>query len=578
MAQHIRSVEGMSFTPAGDVFPSPRDWRDQFMYQLMLDRFDNDSEHARLYHPDTAGKKGRDPAEGKKFQGGSLKGVTRRLGYLKNLGCSTVWITPPFKQRQDDEGSYHGYAIQDFLSVDPRFGTLEDLQELVREAHQRDMYVILDVVINHTADVFRYTVDDAPYNKDGRYDFKEWHKISKGDQITPDDAIWPLELQDPDAFKRKGHIRDMMGADEDEAINGDFFSLKELDSNNPKVVDAIIKCFKYWIAQTDVDGFRIDTVGNCEPRYMQRFCRGIHEYAKHIGKVNFLMFGEIIGDDDKLHRYIGNNGPATGGHDKYPLLDAALDFPLYGVLDEVIKGEKPCGDLRNRYEHFQRFYREQGEAGKYYVTFIDNHDQSHRPGRRFLHGANDWRLGVLGIGFLLCNMGIPCIYYGTEQGFDSAGDNDSSVRECMFGGKWGAFDSTGFHFFNPKNSIYEGIAKIVAVRNREPALRYGRQYFRDVSADAQHFANPADGKCTLAFSRVFDDEEVIIVINLDQTDKSDAVLVDKAFTRPGGTVVNLLDESQTYPIEQIGQGSEARAFVRAPLKARTMAILKMKSS
>ena len=574
MAPHIRSVEGITFEPHGEVFPSPLDWRDHFMYQLMLDRFDDDTEHNKLYHPESAGKTGRNPEDGKKFQGGNLKGVTRRLDYIRKLGCTAIWITPPFKQRQDDQGSYHGYAIQDFLSIDPRFGTLEDLQELTRTAHKLGMYVILDVVINHTADVFRYTQDDTPYRKDERYDFKAWHKISEGEELTGDDAVWPIELQDPDAFKRKGSIRDLGGCDEDEAVNGDFFSLKELDSNNPRVIDTLIKCYKYWIASCDVDGFRIDTVRNCEPRFMQRFCRGIHEFAQRICKTNFLIFGEIIGDDDLLHRYIGNNGPARGVDDKYPLLDAALDFPLYGVLDEVIKGQKPCSDLRNRYEYFQKYYREQGAAARYYVTFIDNHDQSHRPGRRFLHGANDWRLGVLGIGYLLCNMGIPCIYYGTEQGFDSAGDNDSYVRECMFGGTWGAFDSTGRHFFNPKNPLFQNIAKIADVRAREPALRYGRQYFRDISDNGDDFVSPTEKQCTLAFSRVFDDEEIVVVINLSDTDRTQYIAIDRTFLPPGVTVVNLLDETQSIKVEERGEGEHVRTVIRVDLGARSMVILK----
>src|SRR5205085_9151733 len=108
------------------------------------------------------------------------------------------------------------------------------------------------------ADCFRYTVDDAPYKPDGQYEFKHWHKIGEGDEIGPDDAVWPIELQNPDAFKRRGHIRNLMSPEGDEAINGDFFGLKDLDVANPAVLDVLIQCYKYWIAAADVDGFRID--------------------------------------------------------------------------------------------------------------------------------------------------------------------------------------------------------------------------------------------------------------------------------------------------------------------------------
>ena len=100
-----------------------------------------------------------------------------------------------------------------------------------------------------------------------------------GDKPRPDDAIWPVELQDRDAFKRRGQIRDFKTAKDDEAVNGDFFSFKELHSFNPKVVDALIRCYKYWIAVADIDGYRIDTVRNVEPKFCSTFANGVRKYA-----------------------------------------------------------------------------------------------------------------------------------------------------------------------------------------------------------------------------------------------------------------------------------------------------------
>jgi glycosidase len=562
------SIQELDFKPRGKVFPSPRDWRDAFIYQLLVDRFDDGKDYPP-YDADNA-KRGRDRDKAGTFQGGTLKGITRRLDYIKGLGCNAVWISPPFKQRQDDAGSYHGYAIQDFLDIDPRFGTAADLQELTREAHKRDMYVILDIVINHTADVFRYETNDAPYKADGQYAFKEWHKVSKSKQLTWDDAVWPVELQTPEAFKRKGAIRDLTGASDDEAVNGDFFSLKELDMGNQAVMDALIAAYKWWIAVSDVDGYRIDTVRNVEPRFLAAFTNAIHEYCKRIGKDNFLVFGEIVASDDLLHKYIGTNGPAHGTDEWFPRLDAALDFPLYGVLDEVIKGAKPCADLRARYEHLARYYRDLGEAAKYYVTFLDNHDQSHRPWRRFMNNQDhDHRLVVLGIGYLLCNLGIPCIYYGTEQGFDGGGDSDVFVRETMFGGAWGAFDTTGVHFFDADHPAYQSIARVAKVRAEQPALRYGRQYFRDTSADGQTFSCPTHGKCVLAFSRVFDTQEVLVAMNLDVSPREDWILVDGRLTPAGTKLRDVLDDSRAFLVEETPQA----AAVRVKLDGRQMAIL-----
>ncbi len=572
-----RSLADADFGPRGDVFPSPSDWRDQFICQLLLDRFDNNEPKPKPYNPENA-PRGRDVQESWKFQGGNLKGIIRRLDYIRNLGCTAIWISPPFKQRQDDPGSYHGYGIQDFLAVDPRFGTLEDLQKLVKEAHSRGMYVILDIVINHAADCFTYKGEGAhDFKVDGQHEFGDWHRCGPAAApdapLSRDDAIWPVEFQRPEAFKRRGSIRDLSSTENNETIDGDFFSLKTFDILRPDVIDALIRSYKYWIAAADIDGYRIDTLRNVEPHASAIFCNAIQEYAKRIGKSNFILFGELVGDDDLLHKYIGGNTPVDGARegDEYPLLNACLDFPLYMVLDEVLKGQRDCGDIRNRYQHFRKYYRNFGEAGCYYVTFVDNHDQGHRPFRRFMNNANhDERLGILAIGFLLTNLGIPCIYYGTEQGFDGGGDRDTFVRECMFGGKWGAFDTVGFHFFNDHNAIYQGIAAIARVRAEQPALRYGREYFREVSGDGEHFSCPTDCKCTLAFSRVLDTDEVLIAINLDTEPRNDFIAVDPILSGAGFKMQDLLNGGDALPIEAHG----AISAVRVPLAGRQIRILK----
>lgn len=569
MTDRPDSVHGLDFTPRGDVFPSPLDWRDQFLYQLLVDRFDDAKEHP-AYDPETT-PRDRDPKSGCVFQGGKIKGITRRLDYIKGLGCTGIWLSPPFKQRQDDPGSFHGYGIQDFLAIDPRFGTTEDLRELTREAHARGMYVVLDVVINHSADVFRYQGDGPhDYWREGRHEFGKWHMISAGPELGPDDAVWPRELQTPDAFKRKGSIRNFATADDDEAVNGDFFALKELDLTNPRVMDVLIQAYKYWIAETDVDGYRIDTVKNIEPNFASVFCNAIHEYAQRIGKRNFIIFGEIVGDDDLLRKYVGNNTPAPGEAVDFPFFDACLDFPLYAVLDEVLKGQEPPGKLWDRYYSFKKYYRNFGEAGRYYVTFVDNHDQTHRPWRRFLHGDNDPRLGVLAGAYLLANIGIPCLYYGTEQAFDGGGDADVYIREAMFGGKFGPFDTTGAHFFDDTHPIYQGIAAVARVRQSQPALRYGRQYFREISGNGTDFGCPTSGKTTLAFSRVLDTDAVVVCLNLDTEARADWVLVDQVLNPPGTVLHDLLGSGLSATVE----GRGGKAAVKVPLKARSVAILK----
>jgi glycosidase len=569
MTTQLDSVSKLDFTPAARLHASPADWRDQFIYFLLVDRFDNNASDIPQYQ---AGEDAAacTPGAGHYFQGGKLKGITRRLDYLQGLGCTTLWLSPILKNRQDLKDSYHGYGIQDFLEVDPNFGTLADLQELTAAAHERGMYVILDVVLNHTGDVWCYP-DCYPYYfyQDQVFPFGQWHQVNSQTGFQDDDAVWPKELQTSDAFKRRGEIRNW--DDPIEARDGDFLSLKELDLPRPEVLDTLIKVYKYWIAKADLDGFRIDTVKHMEHTATAIFCNAIREYAQRMGKHNFFLFGEVVDDDLTIQKYIGRNSRMENTNERFPALDAALDFPLYFILEDVIKGFASPAFLRDRYQAFRDLYTDHGEAGRYFVTFVDNHDQMARPYRRFMHNNPYPRQAILAIGYLLTSQGVPCIYYGTEQGFDGAGSDDSYVRECMFGGEWGAFGSSGRHFFNQNHEIYQGISTLAEIRSQQPALRYGRQYFREISGNGIDFGHPLDGHCTLAFSRILDTEEILVAMNLDNQPRTDYVTVDHKLSTPGFVMTDLLAPTRQYQVQE----QNGRAFVQIELPPHGMALLKV---
>lgn len=572
MPNKPKSLKEINFNPQGGVFPSPSDWRDQFIYHLLVDRFNNGKPDIPPYNPDTSAV-GRDDSEGEKWQGGTLKGITDKLDYIKNLGCAAIWLSPIFKNRKEAD-TYHGYGIQNFLDVDPRFGTLKDLQRLVKEAHKKDMYIILDIVINHTGDNWAYPGGYPYYYSQGeRFPFGFWREADPSSDIQwPDDAVWPLEFQNPECYRRKGEIKNWDSFPE--ARDGDFCSLKEIDTSNREVLRALIDIYKYWIAVADIDGYRLDAVKHIEDSSAAIFCSAIREYAQSIGKKNFFLFGEIIGDDRFIDQYIARNARIPGTNERFPSLDAALDFPLWGILEWVIKGLKSSAELRARYERFKELYSDHGQAGQYFVTFVDNHDQIGRsPRGRFLHDNHIQKQSALAIGYLLTSIGIPCLYYGTEQGFNGGGDNDKYIRECMFGGKWGAFNTTGYHFFNPDNPIYKAIYRTAEIRRKEPALRYGRQYFREISGNGVDFGYPIDGRCTLAYSRILDDTEIIIVMNLDSNQRNDFITVDSNLTPAGKNMINLLSPISTYSVHKV----DRRNAIRVYLPPHEMAILKLAS-
>ncbi|HLL47442.1 MAG TPA: alpha-amylase family glycosyl hydrolase, partial [Longimicrobiaceae bacterium] len=176
--------------------PSPAAWEDQALYFLMLDRFSDGNEQGYLDNEGSPVATGTTPMfqladagnavatgadadrwneAGIRFVGGTLAGLRTKLEYLKRLGVTGIWVSPVFRQLRSQE-SYHGYGIQHFLDVDPRFGTRDDLRALVEEAHRLGIYVILDIIFNHAGDVFAYDPDRylTPDGRGGEFLDPRW--------------------------------------------------------------------------------------------------------------------------------------------------------------------------------------------------------------------------------------------------------------------------------------------------------------------------------------------------------------------------------------------------------------------
>jgi len=580
--------------------PSPVAWEDQVLYFLMLDRFSDGREQGfrgndggvvrggvtPLFQPgesgnaiQTADDAARWRLAGGGWVGGNLKGLASKIGYLQRLGVTALWISPVFKQVRYQD-TYHGYGIQNFLDVDPHFGTRADLKELVRTAHRHGIYVILDIILNHSGNVFsyapdRYLTQDAGGGQayfdprwDGRpYTVAGFHDASgrptlpfapvdlkKARGAWPHGAIWPQEFQDAATFTARGRINNW---DHDpEFMEGDFYDLKDINLGSGTVDDfipspaliALCQVYKSWIAYTDVDGFRVDTVKHMHPGAARLFTSVIHEFAQNLGKENFYLIGEITGGRQRAFSTLETTG-----------MDAALgidDIP--DKLEYLVKG------YRNAREYFDLFRNSmlvQKESHIWFrnkvVTLFDDHDQVRKGGykARFCAGDPAWApllLNVLALN--ATTLGIPCIYYGTEQGFDGEGDSDRYIREAMFGGEFGAFRTRGRHFFDEDSHVYQELAKILALRRQKIALRRGRQYLREISGDGQNFGLPhLLGERMLSvvpWTRSFDEQELLLAINTDTHQARTAwVSLDPA-AYPAGARLTCVYSSEA---DQVGQ-------------------------
>src|SRR5581483_9174798 len=326
-----KSVRSIDLPRRLRYHPSPADWRDEIIYFLLPDRFSDGREDTRPLL-DPRNRQAFRPAGfrwdawaqsgGSRWQGGTIKGVASKLGYLAQLGVTTIWLGPVFKQRLPDD-SYHGYAIQDFLEVDPRLGTRADLVDLVSQAHDAGLRVILDVIFNHTGNnwVYEGDQDQPPYRPWPQFYARGRWRDGRGGLASgvagDDDGVWPAELQPDSVYTRAGEGNLGAGSLDDphaEFRRTDFIGLRDVNFDGSSALDDLARCYKYWIALTDCDGFRIDTLKHVDAETGRNFCGAIKEFAANLGKADFFLVGEVAGDDRSAERYrevLGTNLNAT---------------------------------------------------------------------------------------------------------------------------------------------------------------------------------------------------------------------------------------------------------------------------
>jgi glycosidase len=183
---------------------------------------------------------------------------------------------------------------------------------------------------------------------------------------------------------------------------------------------------------------------------------------------------------------------------------------------------------------------------------------------RFCFDSNASKVALNALVLNALTLGIPCVYYGSEQGFDGNGQGDGAdryIREAMFGGEFGAFRTKGVHFFDESNRIYQELSKILAIRRNVLALRRGRQYLREISApqDGVKFGLPTmiggQIRSIVPWSRILSAEEVVLAINTDFDNPSTAwVTLDNLLHQTNDTLTCLYSTdpaqvNQSFPVE-----------------------------
>ena len=496
----------------GAATPSPDDWRDEMIYQIITDRFeDGDPSNNTL-------DANHNPSAGARGHGGDFRGLQRRLGYLRGLGVTAVWVSPVPKNA---DGEYHGYAASDFTTTARHWGTLAEMQAFVADAKSTGIRTILDVVTNHGGNLIRdnsYLAPPAQYTLQYRDPLR---------QHAP-----------PFAALSNWHAHGSIGNFSDpEQIVGELFGLDDLRTEDPAIRQHLADIYTTWIALLDLDGFRIDTVKHVELGFWQTWTPAVRANAAAMGKHNFFMFGEVWdGNDFFLGKYTGTK--AGGAY----ALDSVLDYPLYYQTNWVFA--QAGGGAQAIMDHYANLPAAYDPAAQTrLVTFLDNHDNP-----RFLSSsfAAD-RRGRLhaALVFQLTSLGVPCIYYGTEQYFN--GGSDPNCREDMFDGQWEFGPSLGNNFDQTAPG-YRLVRQLNQLRRDHPALRRGALTAREVRTSPGIFA----------YSRILAGSEVLVAVNTSDTTQTSAAW-PTGFAA-GTVLVDALNPSVTATVGTGGVISAGRSI------------------
>jgi alpha-amylase len=526
------------------------DWRNEIIYQVLVDRFANGDVN-NDFHVQVG-----PPA---RYQGGDWKGLEDHLDYLRELGVTTLWISPVVRNVDTDADvdAYHGYWAQDLTALNPHFGDLAALRSLTEHVHASGMKIVEDVVVNHLGQVFFYDM-----NMNGKPDIYtsgtgSSSPVMRTTEFDPDfdlrgvQAQTPLGIagraplifvRDPEISRERpkpgilGEARAYHGLgritnfnDEMQSRYGDFpGGLKDLATEDPEVRETLIETYLHWVEEANFDGLRLDTIKHVEHEFWQAFSPAVRERMRQKNKTNFILFGEALdGRDDLL-----------GSFTQPGELDSVFYFSQhFRVFHDVfatardLTQQKPASVIASLWsekaDHYGPFPQENGigiPPSKALVNFIDNHD---RP--RFLYDSNyDVKALRNALTFLFAEEGIPCVYYGTE--LDFYGGNDPANREVLW--------PSGFP---TQGETFRHIATLARLRKTYDALRLGDTIVRYAS----NVTSGAPDAGLFAFERTGGDAGnayALVVVNTSGGQESSAPSPGMLVGAPPGTpLVDVLE-------------------------------------
>ena len=439
------------------------------LYLIMPDRFangnpDNDQIAMRMpYKVDRNDPNAR--------HGGDLKGISDRLDYLADLGVTAIWLNPVLENDMEG-GSYHGYATTDYYRVDPRFGTNEEYRQLISDAHDKGMKVVMDMIFNHCG-------SDHPWMKD--VPSHDWFN-NMGEYV------------------QTSHMKEMYfdpyasEYDKKKMTDGWFVpTMSDLNQRNRHVAKYLIQNSIWWIEYAGVDGIRQDTYPYADYDMMIDWIEAVEKEYPQYNIVGEAWLNNPIGTAFWQRNSKLNNRENTQ-------LKSVMDFRFMGLSQSAFFEETGewNGGLHAIYDHmtYDFIYPDICNV----LRFLDNHDTD-RILKEYPLDLSAWKQAIT---FLLTMTGTPQIYYGTEllmHGNKSRSDGD--IRRDMPGG-WPS-DTTN-HFTREgrddiQNEAFDFLKKVLHWRQGKKVISSGGM---------KHYVLQ---KGVYVYERFLNDEKVLVVMN-----------------------------------------------------------------
>jgi neopullulanase len=490
---------------------------DDVIYLIMPDRFAN-GDPTNDEPADFGGSY--DRSKPRAYHGGDLAGIEKHLAYLKELGITTLWLTPIVKNGAAQ--SYHGYSAVDLYAVDPHLGTLRDYQELVEAAHKEHMKVFFDIVPNHVGPQHPW-VKDPP--------LAEWFHGTLEQHLTSHAPVAGAFYGKEDVTKKNEPTIDLFEALVDphtppqlrkNLTDGWFFGvLPDMNTENATVQQYLVQNSIWWAETSGLDGYRIDTF----PYVSRAFWAQWHEQLRRIYP-RLSTIGEVFHPDPTVTSFFAGGRKGWDGIDTQ--LTTLFDFPLYFAMRAVLLSGAPVGRITNVLREDSLY-----PHPEFLVPFFANHDTT-----RFAEAAsaNAEKL-KLAFGLTLTARGIPELYYGDEIGMDGGGDPDNR-RD--FPGGWPEDEHNAFTREGrtaQQQEIFGYVQSLLQLRREHNALREGKLW--DLASDDSSYVflrESEDERLVVAFYDGADPKTV--TLSLQGTPAQEVGSVSTVFGKGQAELVN----------------------------------------